>query len=88
MSIPANIAEGRRQESERDFARFLRYAINSACELEYHVQVARDIGALSDTEADAINAELVEVRRMLHGLLNKLTGRKSPAPANATREAD
>jgi four helix bundle protein len=42
MSIPANIAEGRRQESEREFMRFLRYGVNSACELEYHVMAARD----------------------------------------------
>ncbi|HMC22316.1 MAG TPA: four helix bundle protein, partial [Thermoanaerobaculia bacterium] len=34
MSIPANIVEGRRQESEREFARFLRIALNSGCELE------------------------------------------------------
>jgi four helix bundle protein len=29
-SIPANIAEGRRQESEKEFARFLRYALTRA----------------------------------------------------------
>jgi four helix bundle protein len=72
MSIPANIAEGRRQESERDFARFLRYAVNSACELEYHLQVVRDIGALPVSECDALMAELIEVRKMLHGLLNRI----------------
>ncbi len=81
MSIPANIAEGRRQESDRDFARFLRYAVNSACELEYHLQVVHDIGALPVSVCDELMAELIEVRRMLHGLLNKLrnaapTGRR------------
>lgn len=30
MSIPANIVEGRRQESEKDFARFLKYSLNSS----------------------------------------------------------
>ena len=73
MSIPANIAEGRRQESEREFARFLRYAVNSACELEYHLVVVRDIGALDVRECDALMAELIEVRRMLHGILNRIT---------------
>jgi len=42
MSIPANIAEGRRQKSEKEFARFLGYALNSSSELEYHLIVARD----------------------------------------------
>ncbi len=32
MSIPANIAEGRRQKSEKEFARFLGYALNSSLE--------------------------------------------------------
>jgi len=52
LSIPTNIVEGRRQESQRDFARFLRYGLNSGYELEYHVIVARDIGAISDRDAD------------------------------------
>jgi four helix bundle protein len=42
MSIPANIAEGRRQTSEKQFSRFLGYALNSASELEHHLIVARD----------------------------------------------
>jgi four helix bundle protein len=37
MSIPANIVEGKRQDSERNFARFLHYSLNSAYELEYHI---------------------------------------------------
>jgi len=72
MSIPANIVEGRRQESERDFARFLRYSLNSAYELEYHITLARDIGVVPDAEANSLLAEGVEVTRMLHGLLRKL----------------
>ena len=81
MSIPANIAEGRRQESERDFARFLRYAINSACELEYHLVVVQDIGALPVRECEALMAELIEVRRMLHGLLNRVMKPAAASPA-------
>ena len=63
MSIPANIVEGRRQQSEKEFARFLRIALNSGCELEYHLIVARDIGAISDSESDALLREATEVRR-------------------------
>jgi len=85
MSIPANIVEGRRQESERDFARFLRYSLNSAYELEYHVTLARDIGVLQDADANSLLAEGVEVTRMLHGLLKKLNlpAVGSPNPANS-----
>jgi four helix bundle protein len=41
LSIPANIAEGRSQRSDREFARFLNYALASSTELEIarpHVQ--------------------------------------------------
>jgi four helix bundle protein len=72
MSIPANIVEGRRQESQKDFARFLRYALNSGCELEYHLIIARDIGVLSESEFSSLESEAIEVRRMLHGLLNRI----------------
>jgi four helix bundle protein len=73
LSIPANIVEGRRHESEKEFARFLRIAVNSGCELEYHLIVARDIGAISEAESASLLRELIEVRKMIHGLLRKIT---------------
>jgi four helix bundle protein len=72
MSIPANIVEGRRQESEKEFARFLRIAVNSGCELEYHLIVARDIGVMSEADAAELLRHTIEVRRMIHGLLRKI----------------
>ncbi len=72
MSIPANIVEGRRQDSEKEFARFLRIALNSGCELEYHVIVARDIGVMSESDSESLLREVIEVRKMIHGLLNKI----------------
>jgi four helix bundle protein len=85
MSIPANIVEGRRQASERDFARFLRYSLNSAYELEYHFTLARDISVIADDDAKALLLDVVEVTRMLHGLLRKIgltAVSKSPAPVH------
>jgi len=72
MSIPANIVEGRRQSSEKQFARFLRIALNSGCELEYHLIMARDIGVIPEKDANALMGEAIEVRRMLHGLLRRI----------------
>jgi four helix bundle protein len=79
MSIPTNIVEGRRQESEKEFARFLRIALNSGCELEYHLIVARDIGVMSEGDSQSLLADAVEVRKMIHGLLNKI-GNPDPRP--------
>ena len=72
MSIPANIVEGREQRSRKDFARFLRYAIGSASELESHLLVARDIHVVTAKDFDSLNEQLIRVRRMLHGLLKSL----------------
>jgi four helix bundle protein len=72
MSIPANIVEGRGQKSERDFARFLGYALNSSSELEYHLVVARDIRAITLSDFTSLHAQLIEVRKMLYGLLRSI----------------
>jgi four helix bundle protein len=72
MSIDANIVEGRGQKSERDFARFLGYAINSANELESHLIMARDVDAMKQADFLVLLGQLVEVRKMLHGLVNKI----------------
>ncbi len=73
MSIPANIVEGRGQKSGADFARFLRYAINSSSELEYHVTVAKDIRAISATDYSSLTTQLTDVRKMLYGLSKRVT---------------
>jgi len=44
MSIPANIAEGRAQRSDREFSRFLNYSLASATELESHLLLCRAWG--------------------------------------------
>jgi four helix bundle protein len=85
MSIPANIVEGRRQASERDFARFLNYSLNSAYELEYHLMLAREMEVIADAEAGSLLAELIEVRRMLHGLLKRIKLGKAKPELSSTR---
>jgi four helix bundle protein len=88
MSVPANIVEGRRQESEREFARFLRIAVNSGCELEYHLIVARDIGAISEADSASLLREVIEVRKMIHGLLRTISNNpKEHTPQNASMKA-
>jgi len=72
MSVPANIVEGRNQRGDPAFARYLRIAIGSAAELEYHLITARDIGALSPSDYLSLNTEISEVRMMLHGLVRNL----------------
>jgi four helix bundle protein len=82
LSIPANIVEGREQKTESGFARFLRIALGSASELEYHIRAAYDIEGISKGDYTSLSAQVVEVRMMIHGLLKRLeSGGKTPDPA-------
>jgi four helix bundle protein len=72
MSIPTNIVEGTGQKSKREFGRFVRFALNSTSELEYHLIVARDTQAILRGDFDRLSTQMIEVRKMLHGLLRHL----------------
>ena len=72
MSVPTNIVEGNAHESPREFARFLRYALASVSELEGHAQLARDLDLVSEKDFTPFLARIIDVRKMLHGLLKKL----------------
>jgi four helix bundle protein len=72
MSIPTNIVEGVGQQSRKEFARFLRFALNSSSELEYHVTVARDTESIDAQDFESLIAQTIEVRKMLHGLLKRV----------------
>ena len=80
MSIPANLVEGRGQKSGREFVRFLRYALNSSSELEYHLIVARDFRAISLGDFTRLHDQLIEVRKMLHGLIRRVSANEVKNP--------
>ena len=72
MSVPSNIVGGNAHASPHEFARYLRYAVASATEVEGHAQLARDLGIMDNADFTAVLARVVDVRKMLHGLLKKL----------------
>jgi len=72
VSISANLAEGCGRGGDVEFARFVTIAFGSACELECHLLLARDLQFLSPAAHAACEAKLVSVKRMLSALLKKL----------------
>jgi four helix bundle protein len=86
LSIPANIAEGRRKTSEREFARFLGIAIGSSSELESHLIFARDAKVIPEHEFVSLVSQTIEVRKMLYALIRCLsTSDAPPAPSSNPR---
>lgn len=72
LSIASNIAEGCGRSTDRDFAKFVHVAIASACELEYQLEFASDTRLLERSDTQRLSAQVIEVRRMLYGLLKRL----------------
>ena len=75
ISVPANLAEGAGRTGDVEFRRFARIALGSASELEYHLLLARDLGLIPAATHDRLWRSTVEVKRMLAGLIAKLSRR-------------
>ena len=75
MSVPANIVESRGQLTHREGCRYLRIALNSATELEYHLLTALELNIISKHQCLTLTSQLVEVRKMLYGLIRSLSNR-------------
>ena len=82
VSVPSNLVEGCARQSEKDFLRFVDIALGSARELEFQLDLARQLGFLGE------NGDLIElsqeVARLVAGLSNAFT--KSSRPVGVSRE--
>jgi four helix bundle protein len=72
VSVPSNIAEGCGRSGDRELRRFCRIALGSGSELEYHLLLARDLGLLPKSAYEPLATQVVEVKRMLSGLIRSL----------------
>lgn len=77
LSIPSNIAEGATRPTDKDFLKFLHIARASAAEVEYQLEFATAAGLIAASEFTIRQQELVEVRKMLSGLIRRI---RQPTP--------
>jgi four helix bundle protein len=71
-SIPTNIAEGYGRSGKGETIQFFNIAIGSACELEYQLILAHDLDYIDDNTYTHTTADVIEIRRMLFGFIQKL----------------
>lgn len=72
VSIPSNIAEGRRRGSRKDFARFISIAFGSGAELETQLEIAKRLEFGDISKYALVENTLTEVMKMLNTILTKL----------------
>ena len=72
ISIPTRIAEGCGRDGDAELAACLHKARAAASELEYLLLLSRDLGYLPEQAHDLLSGDIVEVRKMMSGLLKHL----------------
>ena len=71
-SIGANLAEGCGRRTSGELARFVRIAMGSASELDYHLLLCRDLEFMKEDDFKRTARNLVEVRKMLTSFLSSV----------------
>lgn len=73
VTIPRGIAEGSGRTSDFEFAHDLKKSQAAAHELEYILLLCRDLGFIAEPLHDELLEDVLEVRRMISGLVSRLT---------------
>jgi len=72
VSIPSNIAEGRRRGSKKDYRHFLIIAYGSGAELETQIEIVKRLPFSENINFIKVDGLLNEVMRMLNKMLSAL----------------
>ena len=75
VSIMANIAEGFDAASNREFVKFLGYALRSGTEIQSHLYVGLDQGYVDQRTFDSLREQTVKVKSLIGGFIRYLRSR-------------
>ncbi|MBR6829925.1 MAG: four helix bundle protein [Paludibacteraceae bacterium] len=77
VSIPSNIAEGAGRPTQKELVHFLSFSLGSAYELETELLLARELDYITEEQSKQINAEVVEVQKLVYSLMKKFNPSES-----------
>jgi four helix bundle protein len=80
VSIARGIAEGTGRDTNAEFAVELKKARAAGHDLEYILLLSHDLGFISDDLHADLNTEVLEVRKMLSGLIKRVTSTAATLP--------
>src|SRR3989338_3090463 len=72
VSVPSNIAEGRRRGTRADFAHFLHMAHGSLAEPDTQLAIAHSLSFCGGSEYEHARSLITEVSKMLHAMIKGL----------------
>lgn len=72
VSIPSNIAEGRRRGSKKEFKQFLVIAYGSGAELETQIEISKRLNYANIATYKKVDSLLLETMKMLNKLSSSL----------------
>ena len=73
VSVPSHRAEGSVRGSKKEFQHFLKISLGSLSELETQLLISTKLSFLTELNYNKVDVVLIEVRKMLYGLIKKLT---------------
>jgi len=74
VSVPSNIAEGHGRLTDLQFRHSLGNARGSLYEMQTQIELAGDIGYLSNEQVSKLMEQGAEVARLINGLLASMSG--------------
>lgn len=72
LSVPTNIVEGAARRGRKDFARFLNIALGSLAELQYLLELARDLEICEASDWERLDQMRNQTGRLLWGLYRRV----------------
>lgn len=72
VSIPANIVEGHARSSKKEFRQFLYVANGSLVEVEYYLQLSKDLDYITSGMYEQLNEKRRIIGFMLHSLIKSI----------------
>jgi len=72
VSVAANIVEGLKRKSDKDYSHFLNMADSSLEETKYYVILSQDLGYIDEEHYNRLMPLCEEVGKMLQGLQKRL----------------
>jgi four helix bundle protein len=72
ISIPANLAEGAKRFSKKEFRYFISISRGSCGEMEYLVKLCKDLNYIQEKDYNDIRNDYIRVAKMLTKLKNAI----------------